>query len=269
MHDEIFLLCKPQHGEYFINVYDRNNIAEESIKDVIPLPGLRPKSIAPCSVSNCVYVLNKKGRNHVSIMRIARDGGHWVVSMLIREICLPRSMLSVSASGSLILVREQSKTIDGISVYDGNGSLQQTVRTPLGISRFWKIIPKSGGNIVLVSIKDNNHIELTEIELDGTVVRQYESSIDASISMFVSEADQHGRVLLADEKGNMELLDSEFNPIHVTCPQLDEDLDIHHQFQYQLHYNSKRNEFVAALIANRVLIDYADCVLTIFQLREI
>src|SRR5688572_3935064 len=54
MKDEIFILSRPNGEDYVINVYDCNNIAE--VKDVIPLPGIRPTDIAACSVSNCVYV---------------------------------------------------------------------------------------------------------------------------------------------------------------------------------------------------------------------
>ena len=60
LKDEIFLLCSPLDGVgVVINVYDRNNMAE--VKDVIPLPGILPGDMAACSVSNCVYILDRKG----------------------------------------------------------------------------------------------------------------------------------------------------------------------------------------------------------------
>ena len=265
MKDEIFLLCSRNSANLFINVFDRNNI--EEVKEIIPLPRSRPVSLAACSVSNCVYVLNRKVHklNHVSVMRIARDGEQWVVSTLIGDLCMPKSMLCVAENGSLILSRDQSKLCDAISMYDANGSLQQTVRTPSDTGKLWKIIPKSGGNLVLVSHNERSEIELTEIDLSGTVVRRYQSPCDVDLfpSEFVGRADQFGRVLIIIDGANrMELLDSEFNPIDVTCPQLDESqlTDL-----CELHYNSERNELVAVLFDQ----DYSNGVLTIFQLKEI
>ena len=47
------MLCTIADRDYFINVYDRNNMVK--VKDVIPLPGIHPKGLAACSVSNSVY----------------------------------------------------------------------------------------------------------------------------------------------------------------------------------------------------------------------
>ena len=263
MKDEIFLLCSPYSEEHYINVFDRSNIAE--VKEVIPLPGLRPNSIADCSVSNCVYVLNMKVHDHVSVMRIARDGEHWVVSMLIREMCLPNSMLRVTPNGSLILSRDQSKRRDAISVYDANGSLQQTVRTPSDISSIYKIIPKSGGDLVLFSHNERSEIEFTEIDLSGTIVRRHQSPYDVDLffpSEFIGQADQFGRVLIIQGAYGKQLLDSEFNPIDFTSPQLEGGQLIRH---CDLHYNSERNEFVAVLYDR----SSSNGILTIFRLSEI
>lgn len=259
MKDEIFLICRISYEVYFINVYDYNNIAE--VKEVIPLPRMAPKSIAACSVSNCVYQLNCNlyKANHVLIKRIARDGEHCVVSTLIGGLYMPDANLCVAENGSLILSRGQSDRCYSIRVYDSNGSLQQRIKAPSQISWLGKIIPKSGGNLVLIGRNNTGQTELTEIDLGGTVIRRYQPSVHVASC----RADRYGRVLIADRANRMELLDSEFNPVDVTCPQLGGGNQLIHPFQ--LDSNSERNELVALLLNQHQV----QGVLTIFQLREI
>src|SRR5688572_27002008 len=72
LKDEIFLFCSSLDRVCFmINVYDRNNMAE--VKDVIPLSRMWPIDMAACSVSNCVYILDRD-RYCPSIFRITKDG---------------------------------------------------------------------------------------------------------------------------------------------------------------------------------------------------
>ena len=259
MKDEIFLICTINYVDYFINVYDYNNIAE--VKEVIPLPRMNPRSIAACSVSNCVYQLNWNFRkvNHVLIKRIARDGEHCVVSTLIGGLYMPDANLCVAENGSLILSRGQSERCYAIRVYAANGSLQQRIKAPSEISWLEKIIPKSGGNLVLIGRNNTGQIELTEIDLSGTIIRRYQPSVHVASC----RADRYGRVLIADRANRMELLDSEFNPVDVTCPKLAGGKQLIHPFQ--LDSNSERNELVALLLNQH----HENGVLTIFQLREI
>src|SRR5688572_2673585 len=91
MKDEIFLLCRPNGDGYVVNVYDCNNMAE--VKDVIPLPGIRPKDIAACSVSNCVYVQVVGAESEPdSILRITKAEEHqfvispWITDLKLRTI---------------------------------------------------------------------------------------------------------------------------------------------------------------------------------------
>ena len=55
---------------------------------------------------------------------------------------------------------------------------------------------------------------LTEIDMTGRIIRQYESSL-CEISS-VKCADVHGRILICDRHNRMELLDSEFNLLDFT-----------------------------------------------------
>ena len=92
--------------------------------------------------------------------------------------------------------------------------------------------------------------------MDGTIIRQ--SSFNAYLC--ASYADIYGRVLLNDH-GSLELLDSEFNLLNFTGPQLGAGQFI---FPFRLRYNSGRNEVVA--IVNDQ--NFPKGLLTIFHLRE-
>lgn len=267
MKDEIFLLCALRRKDAAINVYDRNNMAE--VKDVIQLPGLRPDSISACSMSNCVYILNRNMNmdDHVSILLLARHDERWStaegLSTLIKDLYLPSAKLRVAGNGSLILSGVESKRLVAIRVYDTNGSLQQKMCVPSDIYWDSPIIPKSNGHLVLVSSSINGQAHLTEMSMDGNIIRQYQSSLNSCHLKYISPEDKYGRVLIADSAYRIELLDSEFNLMEVTCTSPELSGKINRPFDLQ--YNSERNELVAILLGP----NFSSGVFIIFQLKEI
>jgi hypothetical protein len=95
--------------------------------------------------------------------------------------------------------------------------------------------------------------------MDGTILRQYHSSIDSL--MVACVADKYGRMMIVDRLNRMELIDSEFNLMEFTGPQLDEGQSIRRGL---MHYNSERNEVVTVVKDG----DYKHGVLTIFRFTD-
>ena len=253
-----------------INVYDRNNMAE--VKDVIPLPRISPVDMAACSVSNCVYILDRE-RYCPSIFRIAKDEDHhfkmspWIYDLRLKVS--NRGPISVSANGNLIILSSQESSMFGsdwpmykpayvgIYIYNANGSLQHKIMLSPDIYGFRfvnSVIQKSNGNLVLLSANDEYKAQLLEIDATGAIVRQYQSSLDGR--GVVSFADIHGRILINDFRNRIELLDHEFNLLEIAGPRLLED---HLYSPPQIHFNSERNEIV------RVEMHKYDAVTRIFQ----
>lgn len=232
--DEVFLLGKRYRLCHTITVYDRNNMAE--VKDVISLSGLHPYNIAACSVSDCIYVLNRKLHRHYSILCITKDGDHWsTVTVLINDICLHVPTLCVTASGNLIVSSQQTEKLPAISVFNADGSMQREIWLSEDVSVVTHVILKSNGNLIL-AVRGAS-CKLIEIDLDGNIIRQYDSNTIHAASY----ADSYGRVLTFNYLENMKLFDAEFNLMDFTGPQLDGG---DHFYPNKLHYNSERNELV-------------------------
>src|SRR6218665_1039539 len=82
------------------------------------------------------------------------------------------------------------------------------------------VIQKSNGNLVLAhnSLWNDHTISLTEIDLSGSVVRQFQSLVDHTERSFVDVADDSGRLMIGKPFEGIELLDSELNLLGVFCP---------------------------------------------------
>ena len=101
-------------------------------------------------------------------------------------------------------------------------------------------IQKSNGNVVLAYVnKEVPEIQLLEIDTCGNVLRQYQSSMREG--SYVNSADAHGRIMITDQLGGIELLDYEFNLLGAHSL-------LQNGAQYylpdELRYNSERNEIV-------------------------
>ena len=97
--------------------------------------------------------------------------------------------------------------------------------------------------------------------MDVTIIRQYQSSSLGAVS--VCNAGMYGRMLLIDRFNRIELLDSEFNFLDFTGPQLNESKYIYNP--KTSHFNSERNELVAIVYD---AADYQNGRLTIFRFTE-
>ena len=163
---------------------------------------------------------------------------------MIKYHRLPISTISVSANGSLIILSvQQGQDPNVVSIYDANGSLQHEIMLSSDIDafRYKNVIQKSNGNLVLAYVNDQNHkIKLLEIDMSGSVVRQYQSSFGEE--SFVNFADIYGRIMITEPHEGMELLDSEFNLLGTYSLQQDEGKNL---LLYDLHYDSERNEICA------------------------
>ena len=104
MKDEIFMICKLNDEDCHINVVDCSNVAE--VKDVIPLPGIYPKNIIGCNVSNCVYVHNKDEDKSIpdSVLRITKVQEHQFALSPWITTDQRLSLVTVSANGNLITI---------------------------------------------------------------------------------------------------------------------------------------------------------------------
>lgn len=259
--DEIFVIGDPQNGAFRISVCDSNY--PYHVKDVIPLPEIYPECMAACVVSNCVYILYRKRRSHIRILRITRVGEHlFNITPFLTDVWMPnpRPTLSVSASGSLIFSRQQKNELPVISIYNADGSVQHQIRMYADIPKFYDIIPRSNGNLVLVSANDQRQAILTEIDMDVTIIRQYQSSFQADMCALINQADDCGRILVSDGLKRIELLDAEFNLLDISGRPLDDGAFISKQ---KLIYNRERNEALSITCASGRPV-----VLTIFRFRE-
>jgi len=169
--------------------------------------------------------------------------------------------LSVAANGSLFLSWQKRKELRAvISVYDANGYLlYETSLSSDVYSAFYKIIPKSNGSFVMVSSNDYSRTKLTEIDMYGAILRQYQSSL--FVGNAVCPADKNGRIVLIRDTHRFELLDSEFNLLAINNPPLPED-----QFAScgNTHYSREGNDVTTVVDVD----DDDDClygVLTIFH----
>lgn len=246
MKDEMFVLWS-EGCQYSVNVYDRNNV--QAVKDVIPLPGRIPLNLTACSVSNCVYLLNRRQRFEVSVLRIVKGDDHqFNVSALITVPWLPHPSLSVTTTGNFILSRQREGCRAAVSIYNANGSLQHEVTLTSEIYRLSQIIPKPNGNLVLVSYEKCQYkTKLTEVDLHGTVLRQYLPPV--CCHMIVSRVDIHGRLMMTDrqQRGTV-LLDSQFSPLDFTPPNLDAQYQIYPYDEILFHYDSERKEIISFLM---------------------
>lgn len=152
LKDEIYVVGTQYFGEsnYSILVSHRNDISE--VFDVIQLPEGDPLSLTSCNEYNCLLLLNRKQWWQVSVSRITRDDNHqFCVSPVISYLYLPNPTLSVAANGDLILSKRRGENRAVISVYNAAGFLQHEMSVSTNIFRLRQIVPKSNGNLVLLS----------------------------------------------------------------------------------------------------------------------
>lgn len=237
------MLCNTSAYNSSINVYNRNNTAQ--VKDVIPIPKTSPVRMVGCGVSNCVYVLSRKISDYISVLRIKKNDQHrFKVSPFIEDIRQPDPIVSVTQDGSVLLsCWTHWGASSEIRVYDANGSFQRAVTLNPEISRFDDIIAKSDGNFVLVPHRRNQFEEkkFTEIDKDGTIVRQSQLSLGERSQICC--ADNSGRIVLltAYARRGFAVLDSEFNPLCSSGPHPD---DAPFVLPCDMSFSSDRNEVV-------------------------
>lgn len=83
---------------------------------------------------------------------------------------LPDPTMHVIANGRLAFSRIPYTNHSPLITCDANGSMQREVNLPPNVSWIWKTIPKSIGNLVVVS---GYPTKLIEIDPNGTIIRQY------------------------------------------------------------------------------------------------
>lgn len=243
LNTKLFMIWQSKVEDPFsIRVYERNNVTV--VKD-IPLPGMNPISIAACSVSNCIYILNNEPDN-CSVLRLTIIDKPFVsqTSPFISNLQRQFIDLCIEANGSLVMSRkaigEESSVTCVISVYRSDGELEYEIRFATR-ELVYKVIPKSNGNFVIVSANDNGEAQLTEINKNGGLVRQYQSSLRAFNR--VCEADVFGRVVILGSYDAIEILDCEFNPTNFTG-RLGPLYDSRDLFCDTLHFHRDNNEIV-------------------------
>ena len=258
-NEELYMHCSFRYE--FINVFDRSDLRK--VKHVIQTGdyNFHPRAIVACSLSNCVYVLSLKGSqlNMNSVERITKDDREqFVVSPWISDLSPnDKYVISISTEGSLILSKTEGADAI-IRIYRVDGSFQQELRLNLDLFYVSRIIPKSNGNLLFVSLSQEFKTQLTETSLDGKIVRQYQSSL---LAPDANHSDSKDRLLIVDRDNKMELLDPQFNALRVTLPmEMSDNLWTNPSL---LHYDGVRNEVV--------VIDYKfgiGATLSVFNFRE-
>ena len=182
------MLCGQRGQDHVINVFDRNNMAE--VRDVIQLPGIRPGTIAACSISNCVYVCHvdlEELTKPDSVLRIKKtEEQPFTMSPWITDIMLPLVTISVSDHGSLITLSSYPGPISIYSIiriYAANGFLQHEVllyHHEVGLTSVDNVIQKSNGNFILVSDDSKsftdsviNYTKLVKTDMFGVDINQH------------------------------------------------------------------------------------------------
>lgn len=115
----------------------------------------------------------------------------------------------------------------------------------------------------MVSIDDNYRTKLTEVDMYGTILRQYKSSL--FVGSAVCPADRNGRIVLIREPDRFELLDSEFNLLAINNPPLREDQII---VCGSTHYNRGGNDVTTIVHVHDDDDCCLFCVLTIFHFTQ-
>jgi len=261
LKEEIFLHRSTDDGHtpIVIEVYERSNMAE--VIDVIALPGEHQilLNIEACNVSDCVYVLcqqtNGSNEFYQSVLRIKKDGEHLHKSS--PWISVPRQQVSsISVLRNGILSVTHGRNPVALRNYDANGTL--VLSADIYGFRYYvdRVMQKANGDLVLGTICPVRNLRvLTEIYMDGKVKWQHVSSI---LFGRVHFADTFDRILVTDQFGGMELLDSELNLLVFDRQQLRECIDLS-------DYNNERND-VVAICYNR--FTYASCLtFTVYTFR--
>jgi len=239
------MLYRQLDRHYVIKVYNRDNM--EEVKEVIPLPGTGARHMTGCNVSNCVYICLRLGDSPShEILRISRDvENKFIISPWINDTKLAFAM-SVTANGSVVTLstRREGASSDVVRIYNTDGSLEREVMLPLDLDAFLytSVIQKSNGNLVLAYVGHHDlGLRLAEIDVSGSLVRQFQASAEHSHESCVNVADANDRIMICIPFEGVELLDSEFNLIGVYRLPNDQSESL---FQSDLHYDWNRNEIV-------------------------
>lgn len=248
------MISESYSGSFAAAVYDRNSLAEI---DAIPLPGVHPLIISACGISNSLFILNQKCPGKYSVLRILRDDTDmYHVQTLISDLPMKDPLMVVVSGGCFLTCRKKIFSSSRAIVYRADGTLKQKVLLPTHIDSLTKILPKENGNLILIASSDLR-MRLTEIDMDGTVLRQYHSSL--SVHRSACQADIFGTILITNNLNGMEVLDSDLNLLDSSSSQCDQPIVPH-----QLHYHREGNEVIAVVMDGHV----HNGLLTIFRLRD-
>jgi len=263
--DYIFTLGRRSHYDQTVHTIHVYDISTHDVKDVIPLKDSDPAWMAACNVANCLYVgLRNKTSSYLSVFRISRDAEQkFTMSPWIQDHRGCISVMSVSANGNLIILSVQTGCPHVVSIYNANGSLQHEIMLSpvLNVLSYMSVIQKSNGNVVLAYIREQSpQVELLEIDTGGSIVRQYHSSMREG--SYVNSADAHGRIMITDQTGGIELLDSELNPLG-TYSLLENGIHLFEDLRYT-GFNGEMNEIACIGFDKQSQVK----VLTVFRFAE-
>lgn len=253
MNNEVFVLCREPDQHPHIDIYAHNDL--KTAKRKIQLPDIKiPLKLEACSMTNALYVLHQMSRR-TEIWRVFIDEHECRVSPWITCSNTLISKMSVSADGSVILF--QGPDPSAIKVYNADGSLQHQMELLNHISDLHDVVSKSNGNFVLVKKKS-----LAEVDREGNTLYEYDK---VSGEFIYCAIDLYDRIVMINDGGYVQMLDSEFNSVDVKFGlESDEGSKKH---IYQMHYNRKRNEFIAFACAAVSDAGAPQC-LTIFSFTD-
>lgn len=233
MSNEVFVLCHKPEQHAHIDIYARDDL--KTAKRTIQLPDVKiPWKLEGCSMTNALYVLHQMSSSP-EIWRVLIDEHECQVSPWITCSSKLISGMSISADGSVILF--QGPAPSTIKVYNVDGSLQHQVELVNDISDLHDIVSKSNGNFVLVKKKS-----LAEVDREGNTFYEYNK---ASGEFIYCAIDLYDRIVMINDGGYVQMLDSEFNSDSVIVKFRLESYKGSKKRFYQMHYNRKRNEFLA------------------------
>lgn len=223
-----------------IDIYDHDNLHTAKRVIQLPLYVWNPSKLVACSITNCLYILHQGGTpGCIEILRALLDET-WITSSIQYF-----STMSISADGSLILFQSPFRPPSTIKVYNTGGSLQHQMVLANHISHIESVLGKSNGNFVLVTRECSREMDgesLREVDRQGNTLYTYSRPYYSQ--HICCAIDIHDRIVTIDDGGHVFVLDSGFNSVGVTYG-LDPGYRSLSLLYYEVHYNVRRNEFVA------------------------
>lgn len=179
------------------------------------MPYTNAEAIAGSRDTNTLYALVKDSDRRAIARIEADDTEEFTVGLIIQDLNIPCSSITMSASGSLLVVSNQYKRKPVFRIFDINGTMTKEVELCIKCFDFIRIdslISKSNGHFVLTASTDKFG-RLIELDSNGNLIRMNKQSI--AVGTTATLADTHGRIIMSNHNCDVTLLDADFNALEI------------------------------------------------------